>query len=85
MGHMSLFASVAVLATEPFDSLRDVPPGAVVGVVALFLVVTVISFLRKLILLGFLVAVVTGLFLAYRAGAFDQTLSGVLDRVPSRS
>lgn len=85
MGHMSLLASVTVLATEPFDSLRDVPPTTVAAVVALFVVGALISFFRKLIVLGLLVAVVGGLFLAYRAGAFDQALSGVLDRVPSRA
>ena len=85
MGPMSLLASVTVLATEPFDSLRGVPPATVAAVAGLFLLGAVISFLRKLVVLGFLVAVVGGLFLAYRAGAFDQALSGVLDRVPSRA
>lgn len=82
---MSLLASATSLATEPFDTLRTVPPTGVAALVALFVLGAVVSFVKKLIFLGLLVAVVGGLYLAYRAGSFDGVLSGVLDKVSTRS
>lgn len=59
------------LASELGDRLRSYDPRLVVVLVALFVLGAVLSFIRKLILLGVLLAVAGALVLAYRAGALD--------------
>ena len=76
---MSFLASSAILGTEPFDTLRTLPPSGVTVVVGVLVVLLVLTALKKLIKIALLVAVVGGLYLAYRAGTFDSVLSGVLD------
>lgn len=67
---MSLLASTD-LASQLGDDLRTIDPRAVVAIVALLVVGAVLSFIRKLIVVGLLLGAVAVVVFAYRAGAFD--------------